>query len=132
MRLVSIALDLLVVLAFAVAGRASHYDTVTPTGVLQTAWPFAVGALVAWVIAGRTRWALRSLRSGLLIWPITLALGMGLRLLNGEGTASAFVLVATGVLGLGLLGWRVVAALLVPQAPGARHVSESNSAGGIT
>ena len=112
MRLTTLALDVAVVLVFAIAGRASHYDSVTPAGVLSTAWPFAVGLLIAWLAAGRTRWALRSLPAGLLIWPVTLLAGMAIRWLVGDGTATAFVLVAAGVLGLGLMGWRGLAALL--------------------
>lgn len=120
MRITTLALDLAVVLLFAIAGQASHYDAVTVSGVLGIAWPFAIGLVLAWLVAGRTRWSLRSLRTGVLIWPLTLVAGMAIRLLTGQGTVLAFVLVATGVLGLGLLGWRTAAALITrwPVRPG--------------
>ena len=79
MRLTTIVLDLPVVLAFAVAGQSSHYGSVTVSAVLLTAWPFAVGALVGWVVTGGAGWALRSLRAGAVIWPVTVILGMALR-----------------------------------------------------
>jgi len=118
MRLTTIVIDLLVVLAFAVAGQSSHYGAVTVSGVLLTAWPFAVGALVGWILTGGAGWALRSLRAGLVIWPVTLLVGMGLRWLTGSGTAPTFVLVAAGVFGVGLLGWRAIAALAARRSPG--------------
>ncbi|MGO1315801.1 MAG: DUF3054 family protein, partial [Cellulomonadaceae bacterium] len=55
---------------------------------------------------------LRAWPTGLGLWLGTWAAGMGLRALTGGGTALAFVLVALGVLGLGLLGWRVLARVL--------------------
>lgn len=123
MRLTTLALDLVVVLAFAFAGNRSHYGEVTMAGVLQTTWPFALALLAGWLIAGRTRWALRSLRSGLLIWLTTVIGGMLLRLLTGAGTAWTFVGVATLVLGAGLLGWRFLVALPLRQTrlPRQRH-----------
>lgn len=132
MRATSIGLDFLVVLAFAVAGRASHGEGLSVGGLADTAWPFLLALVLGWLIAGRTRLALRSLRAGLIIWPVTVAGGMVLRLLTDAGTAPSFVLVATGVLGAGLLGWRALTLLLATGAgpAGARHVSESDSPGG--
>jgi hypothetical protein len=42
-----------------------------------------------------------------------------LRVVAGQGTAVAFVLVALAFLGLFLLGWRVVAAIVI-RGPGRR------------
>jgi hypothetical protein len=47
--------------------------------------------------------------AGVGAWLGTVALGMVLRVVAGQGTAVAFVLVALGFLGLFLLGWRLVA-----------------------
>ena len=47
------------------------------------------------------------------IWPITVALGMVLRnLVFDRGTALPFIIVATVVTGVFLIGWRMVAARL--------------------
>ncbi|MGO0577896.1 DUF3054 domain-containing protein [Ornithinimicrobium panacihumi] len=106
-------IDLLVVLLFAAAGRASHELSSGVLGVLETAWPFLVGLVVGWVAvvrqpADRHVWWL----DGSVIALSTLIVGMLLRLATGQGTALPFVAVATGVLVLGLVGWRAVEALL--------------------
>jgi hypothetical protein len=49
--------------------------------------------------------------TALVIWPITAAVGMVLRnLAFDRGTALPFVIVATLVVGLFLVGWRLVVA----------------------
>lgn len=106
-------LDLLVVLVFAAAGRASHDLSSGVLGVLETAWPFLVGMVVGWLAvlrqpADRHVWWL----DGAVVAACALVVGMVLRLATGEGTALPFVLVATGVLVLGLVGWRGVDALV--------------------
>ena len=50
-------------------------------------------------------------QSGLPVWAITVALGMVLRALSGQGVAVAFVIVATITLAVFLLGWRGIARL---------------------
>lgn len=132
MRATSIGLDIAVVLAFALAGRASHDEGLSLLGLADTAWPFLLGLVLGWVLVGRSRLALRSLRAGLIIWPVTVAAGMLLRLLTGDGAALSFVLVATGVLGAAMLGWRAVVTLFSTRAlpAGARHVSSTDSTGG--
>ena len=47
--------------------------------------------------------------TGLLVWVSTLVGGMLLRAATGQGTATAFILVATGFLGVTLIGWRLLA-----------------------
>jgi len=65
-----------------------------------------VGRLRGW----RRPLALRP--AGLAAWLGTVALGMLLRVVSGQGTAVAFIFVALGFLGLFLLGWRLIARLL--------------------
>lgn len=47
---------------------------------------------------------------GVLVCVSTVALGMALRVVSGQGTAVAFVLVALGFLGAVMLGWRLLGA----------------------
>lgn len=110
----AVGFDLLVVLVFATLGRASHDLGGGPVGVLTTAWPFLLGTAVGWgllllVPGPQRRWWV----DGAVVATTALGLGMLARWLTGEGTATAFVLVATGVLFAGLLGWRAVEAVVV-------------------
>lgn len=107
-------LDAALVLLFAAVGRHSHAESGAVLGVLTTAWPFLAGAAVGWLVSGVGRWAdPRTLRGGIPVWAGAVAVGMLLRVVTGRGTAVSFVIVATVVLGIFLLGWRAVAARLV-------------------
>ena len=102
------AADLGCVLLFVVIGRANHHAGGGADGLWDTFWPFATGA-VAGLLA--TRWWRRPaalLPTGVGVWLSTVALGMILRVLAGQGTAFAFILVALAFLGLFQLGWRLL------------------------
>lgn len=108
--------DLVLVVIFAVIGRASHNEGIlgdAGLGLLETVWPFAVALVFAWLVTLAFRRPLAVLRTGVPIWLITVAAGMLLRALSGQGTALAFIIVATLTLLLFLVGWRVVAAAVV-------------------
>ena len=51
-----------------------------------------------------------------MIWLCTVTLGMILRVVSGQGTAAAFIVVALAFLGLFLLGWRLLGRLARPLA----------------
>lgn len=94
-----LAVDLLLVCVFAVIGRLSHYGTLTAGGWWATAWPFLVGTLLAWAALTATRRPPAAVTSGVVVWVGALVGGMVLRQASGQGTATAFVVVATLVLG---------------------------------
>jgi hypothetical protein len=94
-----LVVDLLLVGVFAVIGRLSHYGTLTAGGWWTTAWPFLVGTLLAWAALALTRRPRAAVSSGLVVWLGALVGGMVLRQVSGQGTATAFVVVATLVLG---------------------------------
>ena len=102
-------LDLVLVSLFAVIGRASHDEAVTVSGWWHTAWPFLAGALLGWVVVALTRRPGGSVPAGLVIWACTVVGGLLLRQISDQGTAAAFVVVATLVLGLLLVGPRAAA-----------------------
>ena len=103
-------LDLVLVGVFAVVGRLSHYGTLTAGGWWTTAWPFLAGTLVAWAAAlVVVRRPPEAVLSGVVVWLGALVVGMLLRQASGQGTAAAFVVVATLVLGALLVLPRVVA-----------------------
>lgn len=103
---VALTVDVLLVLLFAGLGRRTH--ALDAAGLLSTAWPFLAGLLLGWLVwrVRRAPFAVRP--TGLALWATTVAVGMGLRLLVGEGTAPSFVLVTLAVLGIFLLGPRVL------------------------
>jgi len=105
----AVVLDCCCVLVFVVIGRASHTKGESLAGIASTAWPFLAGLAGGWLAA-------RGWRRPDLLWPAgvgawlgAVALGMVLRVVSGQGTAFAFVVVALVFLGLFLLGWRTLA-----------------------
>lgn len=102
-------LDLLLVLAFATIGRATHEHGVTAAGVLDTAWPFLLGAAIGWGVVRLLSkgWPLE-VGPGITVWLATVVFGMLLRGVSGGGIALPFVLVAAGTLALLLVGWRAL------------------------
>ncbi len=109
----ALVVDAVLVLIFAVIGRASHQED--PAGFLLTAWPFLValvlGHLIAALLPARPRrpW---SLLWGAVVWVVTVVGGMLLRVLSGDTAETPFIIVAAIVLGVFLLGWRAIAALV--------------------
>ncbi len=106
-----LAVDLLLVGVFAVVGRLSHYGTLTVGGWWTTAWPFLVGTLVAWAVLVAVRLRPATVRFGGVVWLGTLVGGMVLRQVDGQGTSTPFVVVATLVLGALLVLPRIGAKL---------------------
>ncbi|MBO1766404.1 DUF3054 domain-containing protein [Allobranchiibius sp. GilTou38] len=108
---VAVVLDVVLIVAFAAIGRASHSESHPVLESAVVAWPFLAGAAAGWAVAvGVRRWAPASPRAGVPIWVGAVVIGMVLRTLTGRGVAVSFVIVATIVLGVFLLGWRVMVA----------------------
>lgn len=116
-KLLPFVADALLVVVFCAIGRRSHDEAVL-AGLLRTLWPFAAGLAAGWVVAaalgsrasdGAARFDATALwPTGVVVWACTLAGGMLLRVVSGQGTAVSFVLVAGVVLAVFLLGWRAV------------------------
>ncbi|MES2170520.1 MAG: DUF3054 domain-containing protein [Actinomycetota bacterium] len=109
--IVSGAIDVLFVVVFVVIGRASHGESVL--GTLVTLWPFLGGLLIGWLVIRAWRTPRRLWPTAIVIWLVTVAAGMLLRLVSGQGVEFGFVVVATLVLGLFLVGWRAVSLIVV-------------------
>ena len=102
-------------LIFVVIGRASHTKGETLAGIASTSWPFLCGLGVGWAASRAWRRPLALRPAGIVVWLCTVALGMLLRVVSGQGTAVAFIIVALAFLGLFLLGWRLLGRLLTRQ-----------------
>ncbi|TFD71802.1 DUF3054 domain-containing protein [Cryobacterium sp. Hb1] len=105
------AFDAALVLAFAAIGRLSHGESLAGLGV--TYWPFLGGLIIGWLLLRAWRHPRRIVWTGVGIWIATVAGGLLLRLASGQGVQLSFAIVTTIVLGLFLLGWRAIAALLL-------------------
>jgi len=106
----ALATDALLVVLFAVIGRASHAEPLSPSGVAATAWPFLVSLGGGWLALLAWRAPARPVRTGLGVWAITVAGGMLLRAVTGAGVAVPFVVVAAVTLLVLLVGWRLLVA----------------------
>lgn len=97
--------------AFVVIGRASHAQGETLGGIVHTLWPFLAGLAAGWVATRAWRRPRAIVPVGAGVWLSTVALGMVLRVVSGQGIAVAFVFVALAFLGLFMLGWRLLAGM---------------------
>ena len=112
--------DLACVLLFVVIGRANHHAGGGIVGLWDTAWPFAAGTAVGMLATRYWRRPIAVAPVGVGVWLCTVAIGMLLRVVSGQGTALAFVLVALAFLGLFQLGWRVAVSRAVRARAGSR------------
>ena len=100
-------LDAVCVLLFVIIGRRNHDESTNTVGILRTAAPFLIALVGAWIGAKVWR-APRSLAVDTVLWVVTVAIGLGIRrFVFGDGIALPFVIVATVVLGLLLVGTRL-------------------------
>lgn len=104
--------DVCCVLAFVLIGRASHAQGESLAGLASTSWPFLCGLGAGWAASRAWRRPLALWPAGLAAWLCAAGLGMILRVVSGQGTATAFIVVALAFLGLFLVGWRLLARLL--------------------
>ncbi|HUX04133.1 MAG TPA: DUF3054 domain-containing protein [Acidimicrobiales bacterium] len=102
-----IVLDLVVLLVFVGVGRSTHDHGVSLTGVASTLWPFAVGLGIGWLTLRAINRSGMTIGDGLVMTLATIAVGMILRVVAGQGTALAFIIVALCFVGGLMLGWRV-------------------------
>ncbi len=113
MKRTLLLLDLAAVVLFAALGRDTHDEAASVAGALGTAAPFLAATAGGWLVTRAWRNPL-AMRTGLGVAATTVAGGMVLRRLAGDGTAPAFVIVATVFLTGALLGWRAAAGRLRP------------------
>ena len=104
------AADVICVIAFVAVGRRNHAEGVTLVGIAETAWPFVTGTVVGWLVSRGWRHPITPVPTGVIIWVCTVVVGMALRVASGEGIAFSFIMVATLVTGVLLVGWRAVRA----------------------
>ena len=109
MKRAAVLPDLCCVLAFVLIGRASHSEAASIAGLARTLWPFLAGLAAGLAATRAWRRPTAIVPTGVAVWLATVAIGMLLRVVSGQGTTFAFTLVALAFLGLFMLGWRVAA-----------------------
>jgi peptidoglycan/LPS O-acetylase OafA/YrhL len=107
----ALIVDVVCVLVFCAVGRRSHAEGVTVAGVAQTAWPFLAGTGTGWLVSRGWRRPTAITPTGVVVWLCTVVVGMVLRKASSQGIAWSFIIVASLVTALLLLGWRGAAAL---------------------
>ena len=110
--IMALAIDVVATLVFVLIGRGSHNADPTLAGLLVVWWPFLAALALGWLLTLAWRRPLGPVWPGLGLWILTVAGGMLFRTLSGQGTALAFVIVATVALGILLIGWRGIAAFI--------------------
>ena len=108
-RPVWLALDVIGVLVFCAVGRRSHDEGLSIPGVATTAWPFLSGTAVGWLASRAWRRPTAVVPTGVVVWLCTVVVGMLLRKASSAGVAASFVIVASSVTAVLLLGWRAAA-----------------------
>ena len=101
-----LATDVICVLVFCALGRRSHAEGLSVTGVAATAWPFLTGTATGWLASRGWRRPTAVVPTGVIVWICTVAVGMLLRKASSAGVAASFVVVASSVTAVLLLGWR--------------------------
>src|SRR5262245_18752537 len=101
--------DVCCVLIFVAIGRANRHAGDALAGVGSTSWPFLAGLAAGELATLVWRQPFALVPTGIGVWLATVALGQVLRVLAGQGTAPAFIVVSLLFLGLFLLGWRLIA-----------------------
>jgi Protein of unknown function (DUF3054) len=101
-------LDACCVLSFVVIGRHAHHNGESLTGIWHTAWPFLAGLAIGLVAARYWRRPAAIAPAGIGAWVGAAGAGMLIRVLAGQGTAAAFIVVAAAFLALFLIGWRAL------------------------
>lgn len=108
-------IDVVLITLFALIGRSSHGEVTSAVGLWTTAWPFLAGWAIAYVTSGAWARPLRFWPTGVVALILTVFVGMMIRVATGQGVVDgnplpiSFVIVATIVLGVFLLGWRAIA-----------------------
>jgi hypothetical protein len=104
--------DIVCVLVFCTIGRRSHAEGLTVAGIAETAWPFLAGTAAGWLLIRGWRRPFTVIPTGVAVWICTVVGGMLLRKATSAGVQTSFVVVASIVTAVLLLGWRSVAALI--------------------
>ena len=93
---------------FVAIGRRNHDESTAIDGIATVAAPFLIALAVAW-LSSRAWRTPGSMRTSLIVWLVPVFGGLELRhFVFDRGTATPFVIVATLVLGVLIVGGRFI------------------------
>lgn len=116
-----LGIDLVAVVLFCALGRRSHDEGVDVGGLAATAWPFLSGTVLGWAVSRGWRRPTALAPTGVIVWISTVLVGMVLRQATSAGVAWTFVVVASTVTAVFLLGWRAAVEVLARRAATGRE-----------
>lgn len=111
-----LGIDVVCVVLFCAVGRRNHDEGLTAAGIASTSWPFLTGTATGWLLSRAWRRPTAVYPTGALVWSCTVAIGLLLRKATSAGVAGSFVVVASTVTAVLLLGWRLIARLELRRA----------------
>lgn len=120
----ALLMDVLGVALFALFARIAHQSEDMPLnfgGWLQTLWPFLVGTAIGWVLLAVTGKIARAIAmgSGAIVWLCTAIAGLAIWGLRHGGVPHwSFIIVASVMSAILLLGWRAIAGMRNRRAAG--------------
>lgn len=104
----SAVVGVLCIVIFVAIGRKNHDEGEAASGIFHVAAPFLIAAVAGWIASLGWKKPIE-LRTGAIVWLTTIILGMVLRhFVFDDGTATAFIIVATVFLCAFLNGWRAI------------------------
>ncbi|SMX69688.1 Protein of unknown function (DUF3054) [Brevibacterium iodinum ATCC 49514] len=111
---IALIVDLILVVLFTIVGHYTHSHSFDPQGLMTTAWPFVAALVIAWLLTAVWDRPIAPLATGTGVWAITVLLGLVLRGIVGQGedpgnVAVTFMIVATSLNLITLVGWRLIA-----------------------
>lgn len=108
-RVSTYLIDTLAIFIFAILARLAHNSAADPftfLNILDTFWPFALGTLLGTALI-KNEPDPRRISSGAIVCFTTVAVGLAVWAVRNSGMPHwSFILVATVMSGLLLLGWR--------------------------
>ncbi|MCF4007326.1 DUF3054 domain-containing protein [Corynebacterium uropygiale] len=113
--------DLVMIFVFALLARIAHNSQDLPLsflGVLNTAWPFWLGMLLAWAyIAYRRLTGAAVSPAGLIAWIASVIVGLAIWGIKHQAVPHwSFIIVASVTSAILFLGWRGIARLRARKA----------------
>ncbi|MEG2424078.1 DUF3054 domain-containing protein [Glutamicibacter sp.] len=106
------AVDVVLIVLFALLGRREHEHGLSIGGILMTALPFLVAYVVVTLLSKPWTTINKLFPVGVLVWVVTVAAGLALRVGMDSTAALPFIIVATLVLGAFLMGRRLVTSMV--------------------